>query len=122
MGHQEMLGRIWERLYVELGPSPVASRHPLPEGEGMLDEIPAFFVQSPPRLMRGILTALGAESGLWRYLVQFSPPHGYRSGCQRENRRSSRSVRNVRIIPEAATITTPTNAPSVRKDCPLNRI
>ena len=31
---------------MKLGPSPVASRHPLPEGEGTLDKISAFLVQS----------------------------------------------------------------------------
>ena len=41
-----MLGRMRDS-FTGVSPSPVASRHPLPEGEGTLDEISAFVVQSP---------------------------------------------------------------------------
>ena len=42
---QKMLGRMRD-AFTGVSPSPVASRHPLPEGEGALDEISAFVVQS----------------------------------------------------------------------------
>jgi hypothetical protein len=46
VGHQKMLDRMRD-AFTGVSPSPVASRHPLPEGESTLDEISAFSVQSP---------------------------------------------------------------------------